>query len=82
MFEPGDEAMTSTQTTTSTAPARRSEPARRAELLQKLSSEKRVLFEEIVALRKKIGPVGFDIVPMLSEIRDTDEDQPTVPIAG
>ncbi len=70
MFEPVDEEMTSIQTTTSASPARRYGTARRAELLQKLSPEKRALFEEIVALRKKIGPVGFDVVKTLRELRE------------
>jgi hypothetical protein len=42
----------------------------RSDLLEKLSPEKRALFEEIVALRKKIGPLKFDVVQALRELRE------------
>ena len=54
----------------SAAPERPPRVAKKAQLLQRLSPEKRALFEEIVALRKKIGPVGFDVVKTLRELRE------------
>ena len=43
--------------------------ARRAELLKKMSPEKRAAFERITSLREKIGPVDFDVVKTLREMR-------------
>jgi hypothetical protein len=69
-FEPVDEAMASPETMMSTAPGRPSRAARRAELLQSLTSEKRALFEEIVAFRKRMGPMHWDVVKVLREVRE------------
>jgi hypothetical protein len=44
--------------------------AKRDELLRKMSPEKRALFEKISALRERIGPVKFDVVEALREIRE------------
>lgn len=69
-FEPIDEAMTSSETLLEAEPERPPKVTRKAELLQRLSPEKRALFEEIVAIRKRIGPVNFDVVDLLRELRE------------
>lgn len=42
------------------------------ELLRRMTPEKRTLFESIRARREEIGPVGFDIVEALREMREGD----------
>ncbi len=69
-FEPVDEAMASSETIMGAAPECPPRSAKKAELLQRLSPEKRALFEEIVALRKKIGPLKFEVVKTLRELRE------------
>ena len=43
--------------------------ARREELRRRMAPEQRARFERIAALREKIGPVGFDVVAALRELR-------------
>ena len=43
---------------------------RKDELLRSMSPEKRDLFHKIVGLREKIGPVKFDVVEALREMRE------------
>jgi hypothetical protein len=68
-FEPADQATASAETFTSATP--QSLPkADLADLLRKMTPEKRALFERITALREKIGPVNFDVVQALRELRE------------
>ncbi|QEH31973.1 hypothetical protein OJF2_04400 [Aquisphaera giovannonii] len=39
-------------------------------LIRSLTPEKRALFESIASLRRKIGPVAFDVVNALRELRE------------
>jgi hypothetical protein len=68
-FEPVDEAMASSDTIMGVATEYPPRAAKKAQLLQRLSPEKRALFEGIVALRQKIGPVKWDVVEILRELR-------------
>ena len=43
---------------------------RRNELLQRLSPERRATYERIRRLREEIGPLGFDIIEELRELRE------------
>jgi hypothetical protein len=47
-----------------------SKASERAHLLENLSPEKRALFEQILALRKKVEPLKFDVVHALRELRE------------
>lgn len=58
---------TSTQTATETATIQQ---RRRRERLSRLSSERRELFERIVALRDETAPVDLDVSAALAEIRE------------
>jgi hypothetical protein len=63
----------STSASTSPAKPREAESkheTKRDELVRRMSPEKRALFEKISALRKRIGPVKFDVVEALREIRE------------
>ena len=42
----------------------------RDELLSRMTPEKRAIYEQIIALRKRIGPVDFNIVEALREMRE------------
>ncbi len=42
----------------------------RRDLLQRMAPEKRALFERIVGLRKKIGPVGINLAESIRELRE------------
>ncbi|WP_165227394.1 hypothetical protein [Aquisphaera insulae] len=44
--------------------------ASRDALIESLTPEKRALFDSISKLRRKIGPISFDIVNALREIRE------------
>jgi hypothetical protein len=70
VFEPADKMTASADTFTSATPQRLPRAVDKADLVEKLSPEKRALFEEIVALRKKIGPLKFDVVQALRELRE------------
>jgi hypothetical protein len=42
----------------------------RERLLARLTPERRALYDRIVALREEIGPVDFDIVEAIRELRE------------
>jgi hypothetical protein len=45
---------------------------RRNELLRRLTPERRATYERIKKLREKIGPLDFDVVEELRELREND----------
>ena len=44
----------------------------RDERLHRLSPERRVMYEEILKLREEIGPIDFDVVEALRELRGNE----------
>jgi hypothetical protein len=64
------EQRTPTETILRTEPECPSRVTRKMELLRSLSPERRALFEEMVALREKIGPVNIDVGTILRELRE------------
>ncbi len=61
-----------TQTDATVALRKLIERHRDEEHLELLSKERRALYESILALRREIGPIGFNVVGEIRKLREHD----------